>query len=144
MKRGAFIAGVLLVALGLNQTASAEDAKATGERLLQKFWDTLESDDPNAEAKLYSPAFQSVHQDGAWNAEQTIKFITDLKLSAYKLSDIKISEEGPVIVASYFVTAAETLGGKRLPSRKAARMTVFLKSGQGWKVVAHANLNPLN
>jgi hypothetical protein len=26
---------------------------------------------------------------------------------------------------------------------KAARLTVFLKTDEGWKVIAHANLNPL-
>ena len=144
MRRGAFIAGVLLVALGLNQMASAQDAKATGEQLLRNFWQTLKSDNPEALAKTYAGAFQSVHQDGARNAQQTISFLTGLKLSDYQLSDIKISEEGPVIVTTYFVKAAETLGEKRLPERKAARMTVFLKTDQGWKVIAHANLNPLN
>lgn len=144
MKTPATFLGALFAILFAGQVALADDPTATGERLLRNFWSTLNSDDAKAEAKLYGTAFQSVHQDGGRDAQQTLKFISHMKLSDYKLSDIKITAQGPAIVATYFLTTAETLGGERLPSRKAARMTVFLKTDQGWKVIAHANLNPLN
>jgi hypothetical protein len=144
MRKLVTILGVILVTLFAGQAAHAQDSTVTGERLLRNFWSTLKSDDPAAEAKLYGTGFQSVHQDGARDAEQTLKFIRNIELDDYQLSKIKITEEGPVIVTTYFVTTAETLGGKRLSSRKSARMTVFLKTDQGWKIIAHANLTPLN
>jgi hypothetical protein len=60
------------------------------------------------------------------------------------LSKIEITRNGPVIVATYFVSVEETIKGMRLLKEPAApRLSVFLKTGDGWKWIAHANLRPL-
>jgi len=59
------------------------------------------------------------------------------------LSDIKITRNGPVIIATYSVSVAETIEGKRLTHRPAPRLIVFLKTAHGWQWIAHANLKPL-
>ena len=41
------------------------------------------------------------------------------------------------------VSVEETIEGKRLSTKPAARLTIFLKTDSGWQWIAHANLNPL-
>ena len=54
-----------------------------------------------------------------------------------------MTQDGPVLIVTYRVTVVETLTGKRLPKRTSMRMSVFLKTPDDWKWIAHANLNPL-
>ena len=55
----------------------------------------------------------------------------------------EVTQVGPAIIVSYFVSVEETIEGKRLSSKPAARLTIFLKTDSGWQWIAHANLNPL-
>ena len=144
MKNLTRLFGALLVILTASQAGHAADQPETGLSLLQEFWSTLESGDMRGHEALKSKAFQSAHEDGGRDLVQTQIFIQNLNHRDHALSEIRITEEGPAIIATYFVTASQTLGDKRLPKRKTARMTVFLESDEGWKVIAHANLNPLN
>jgi len=93
--------------------------------------------------KIIAKGFQSVHQYGANNREQEIKLIKGLNLGKYTLSNIEISRNGPVIIASYFVSVEETIKGKRLLKKPAPRLSVFLKTDSGWQWISHANLKPL-
>ena len=138
---GLFGALAFLLVAGHSFDANAQNP--SGQELLEKFWAAIKAGDVNEEAKWYAKGFQSIHEDGGRGRAQELELLKKVDLGDYKLSDIKITEQGPVIVATYFVDVAETLVGQRLPDRKAARMTVFLKTNQGWQAIAHANLNPL-
>jgi len=117
--------------------------KCLGEKLLLQLWSDMEKPDMEAIEKTISKGFQSVHQYGASNYEQEIELIKGLKLGEYTLTDIKITQDGPVIVATYFVSVEETIKGKVLSKQPAPRMSVFLQTDSGWKWIAHANLKPL-
>lgn len=93
--------------------------------------------------KTTAEGFQSVHQYGSNTREQEIKLIKTLNLGEYTLSDIEITQNGPVIVATYLVSVAETIKGTRLSQKPSTRLSVFLKTDSGWKWIAHANLKLL-
>jgi hypothetical protein len=128
-------------------TALADQESATekglGEKLLRQLWTDMKKPDMQRIEKTTAEGFQSVHQDGANNREQEIELIKGLKLGEYTLSNIEITRNGPVIVATYFVSVEETIEGKRLQKRPAPRLSVFLKTESGWQWIAHANLKPL-
>lgn len=140
------VAGMLAVALTalvvMAEPAVETDA-ALGERLVRQLWVYMATPDMDSMAKFISPGFQAVHQNGSNNRDQEIELVRNLKLGTYTLTDIKITRSGSVIVASYFVSVEETIGGKRLSKKPAARLSVFLETGDGWHWVAHANLHPL-
>lgn len=115
-----------------------------GEKLLQQLWSDMAAQNVGGIEKTISPAFQSVHQNGSSNRDQELELIKGLKLGEYTLSDVKITRDGPVIVATYFVSVEETIDGKRLSKKPAPRMSVFYKTDGGWKWIAHANLKPIN
>ncbi|MFH1363124.1 MAG: nuclear transport factor 2 family protein [Candidatus Omnitrophota bacterium] len=125
-----------------NQEVATE--KGLGEKLLRQLWADMKKPDMAAIEKTIAKGFQSVHQYGSNNREQEIKLIEGLKLDKYTLSNIKITRDGIVIVATYFVSVEETIKGKRLSKKPAPRLSVFLKTDSGWKWIAHANLKPLD
>lgn len=119
------------------------DYKCLGEKLLSQLWENLENLNMEMIQKKMAEGFQSVHEFGANNREQEIELIRGLKLGKYTLSEIKITRNGPVIVATYFVSVEETIEGKRLSKKPASRLSVFLSTDHGWKWIAHANLKSL-
>lgn len=121
----------------------AADEKALGEKLLRQLWENMEQKDMEMVEKTIAKGFQSVHEFGPNNREQEIEMIRGLNLGKYTLSKIKITRNGPVIVATYFVSAEETIEGERLSKKPAPRLSVFLNTDDGWKWIAHANLKPL-
>ena len=147
MKAMKLILLLTLTALIASQTLPADPKftpeKSLGTKLLRQLWSDMEKPDMEAIEKTISKGFQSVHQYGSSDREQEIELIKGLKLGEYTLTDIKITQDGPVIVATYFVSVAETIEGKRLSKTPAPRMSVFLKTDSGWKWIAHANLKPI-
>ena len=129
-----------LTVLANQEVATESDL---GEKLLRQLWADMQKPDIKMIKKTIAKGFQSVHQYGSSNREQEIKLIKGLKLGKYTLSNIKITRNGPVIVATYFVSAEETVKEKRLSKKPAPRLSVFLKIDSGWKWIAHANLKPL-
>lgn len=138
---------LILTTFFASQTVLADQEVATekslGEKLLLQLWSDMEKPDIEAIEKTISKGFQSVHQYGSSNREQEIELIKGLKLGEYTLTDIKITQDGPVIVATYFVSVEETIKGKQLSKKPAPRMSIFIKTDSGWKWIAHANLKPI-
>ncbi|MBA3016870.1 MAG: nuclear transport factor 2 family protein [Proteobacteria bacterium] len=125
-----------------NQEVATE--KGLGEKLLRQLWADMQKPDMEAIEKTIAKGFQAVHQYGSNNREQEIKLIEGLKIDNYTLSNIQITRNGPVIVATYFVSVEETIKEKRLSKKPAPRLSVFLETDSGWKWIAHANLKPLD
>jgi len=134
---------LLFITLPILAEKKAAPKKCEGEKLLTQVWENMKTTNIKEIEKTIAKGFQSVHQFGADDSAKQIKLIKNLKLSDYTLSKINITQNGPVIVASYFVSVAETINGKRLTKKAAPRLSVFLKTADGWKWIAHANLRPL-
>lgn len=114
-----------------------------GEKLVRQLWADMQKPDIEGIEKTIAEGFQSVHQYGASNREEEIELIKGLKLGNYTLSDMKITQNESVIVATYSVSVEETIMGKRLLKKPEPRLSVFVKTDNGWKWIAHANLKPL-
>ena len=148
MKKWKAVLALVFVYVFINQVCViAEDARSSqslGEKLVRQLWGDMKKTDMKVLEKKIADGFQSVHQYGASNREQEIKLLNGLKLGEYILSDIQITQNGPVIVATYFVSVEETIKGKRLSKEPAPRLSVFLKTDSDWQWIAHANLKPLS
>jgi hypothetical protein len=121
----------------------AESMAALGERLLKQLWTDIRQGDVEALGSMTAEGFQSVHQFGANDKAREMALIAGLKIDSYLLSEIKVTGSDTLIVASYFVSVAETIEGERLSKTPAPRLTVFVKTDAGWQWLAHANLKPL-
>jgi hypothetical protein len=118
---------------------SADDVIA-GEKLVGQLWADMKTRNIEAIEKYISPGFQSVHEDGARDREAELQLIKGLNMEDYKLSNIKVTRTGPVITVTYFVKVSETIEGKHLLRRPAARLSAWLKTDTGWQWIIHANL----
>lgn len=138
---------IVLTLVSTTLTAVAKEEVATeaglGEKLVHQLWADMQKPDIEGIEKTIAEGFQSVHQFGSSNREEEIELIKGLKLGNYKLSDMKITQNESVIVATYFVSVEETIMGKRLLKKPEPRLSVFVKTDSGWKWIAHANLKPL-
>ena len=119
------------------------NATSLGEKLLSQLWVDMQKPDMERIEKTTAKGFQSVHQYGSNTREQEIELIKTLNFGEYTLSDVEITRNGPVIVATYLVSVEETIKGKQLSKKPAPRLSVFLKTDSGWQWIAHANLKPL-
>ncbi len=133
---------LLVLACWFPAKLMAEDINPLGEKLLRQLWQDFKERDVSALEKMMAPGFQSVHQDGAGDRASELALIKGLHLSDFTLSDIAVTENENVLVVTYLVSVAETIEGRRLNREPAPRLTVFVKSKEGWKWLAHANLKP--
>ncbi|MCL5036887.1 MAG: nuclear transport factor 2 family protein [Chloroflexi bacterium] len=139
-----FIALLMAVA---GQAVIAADNPASsaslGENLEKQMWADIKAKNWPVVEKKIAKGFQSVHEDGAIGRDEEIKLLKGLNAGKYKFSKFKVTQNGPVIVVTYFISVEETIGGKKLSTAPSARQSVWLNAGDGWQWVSHANLNPL-
>jgi len=114
-----------------------------GETLVRQLWADIKETDMKAINETIAEGFQAVHQYGANNRKQEVELLKGLNLGEYTLSNFQITQNGPVIIATYFISVEETIKGKRLSKNPAPRLSVFLKTKSGWQWIAHANLKSL-
>jgi hypothetical protein len=93
-----------------------------GERLVQKLWEDLKNRKIDAVKEKIATGFQSVHQYGASNREQELELISGLNLGEYTLSNFQITQNGPVIIATYLISVSETIKGQKLSKKPAPRL----------------------
>lgn len=129
--------------LGAAPEYTTDVSEQTGEKLVRQLWVDMKGQNMQAIEKNTAAGFQSVHQDGSRGRQEEIALIKELNLGEYGLSDFKVTQNGSVIVATYSVSAAETIEGKQLSTKPAPRLSVFLKTDSGWQWLAHANLKPM-
>lgn len=115
-----------------------------GIKLVNDLWVAMKDADVAAVEGMIADGFQAVHSDGANDREGELELIRNLALGDYTLTDLRITRQGPALIATYHVSVEETIEGRRLSSKPAARMSVFVRTPDGWKWLAHANLKSLD
>jgi len=124
-------------------TETTENIDITGKELVQQLWVNFKTNNWEEIEKQMGSGFQSVHQDGTRDKDAQIELLKGLDLSDYTISDYTVTAEGPVIIVTYKITVEETLEGTRLPERTVMRLSAWVKSGDDWKWIIHANLTAM-
>ncbi|MBA7588295.1 hypothetical protein ES708_30349 [subsurface metagenome] len=122
---------------------TTENVDSIGKKLVQQLWVDMKANNWKEIEKQMGSGFQSVHQDGTRDKDAQIELIKALDLGDYTISNYTVTMEGPIIIVTYKVTVEETLAGTRLPERTVMRLSAWVKSGDGWKWIIHANLTPM-
>ncbi len=138
-----------MACLAVNQggiiAGESEGKFSPGEKLVRALWAGMKAGNVEVIEKMTAPGFQSIHEDGSRSRTEELQLIKGAKFGGYTLSNLKVTQNGPVITVTYFVSVEETIKGKRLPATKpAARLSAWLKTDSGWKWIIHANLRSLN
>lgn len=126
MRRRRWIVAVAAVFLVISQiSVLAQECTrevSLGEELIRELWSNIKVCNMSVLEKKIAPGFQSVHENGARDREEELKLLKKLNLGEYTLSNFKVTHVGPVIIVSYFASAQETIEGKRLSIKPAARL----------------------
>ncbi len=119
-------------------------AEETGEQLVRQLFADMKTGHVSAIEAIISPAFQSIHQDGPRDRDAEIALVKHLSMGSLALDDFVETRDGDALVVTYRVTTEEHIAGKPLSGKPARRLTVFLRTPDGWRWLAHANLQSMN
>jgi len=149
MKKLKWVFIITLAFLAVNQggmiAGVSAGERSLGEKLVRQLWADAKAGNVETLEKVMAQGFQSIHEDGARDRKGELQLIKGVNLGKYTLTNLKVTQNGPVVIVTYFVSVEETIKGKRLSATKpAARLSAWLKTDSGWKWIIHANLRSLN
>jgi Domain of unknown function (DUF4440) len=122
--------------------AQSSDTVETGKSLATQFFTLIQKKDAAGLDKMLSPAFQLERADGTGSGKA--EYLKNLPtLNSFELSDFSAKRVGSVLVVRYLATATGVVNGKPYTPGPAPRLSVFVRNGKRWQIVAHANFNPL-
>jgi hypothetical protein len=130
-------------ALGTTATPSAAARAADttkGTKLVAQFFDLIKEGDAKGLERYLSPAFQLQGADGGFLTKEDF-LANPPKIDSYRLSGVRGTRTGNVIVVRYDVAAVVTINGIQQSRDPAPRLSVFAEGKKGWQMVAHANFN---
>src|SRR5438128_1537047 len=122
--------------------APSSDPVATGKALVTQFFTLVQKKDTAGLDKMLSPAFQLERADGSGSGKAD--YLKSLPtVTSFDLKDFSAQRAGSVLVVRYLATATGLVNGKPYTPGPAPRLSVFVRNGTRWQIVAHANFNPL-
>lgn len=122
---------------GTGAAVADEDATALAEAQLTRFYDGLSGKAPLAD--VLGEAFQIMRTDGT-RYDRAAYLDRPAAYSDYRLSGIKGTRAGDVLTATYFTSAAGTIGDQDVVSEGEPRLAVFSRTGDSWALQGLANL----
>lgn len=128
----------LTILTGLILPLSAE--MSLGEKLETQMWENMLHRNFTDVEKSIADQFQSVHTFGALGRNEEIELIKNLYLGSYKISDVKVTENGDTLVVTYLISVQEKIENKNLSAKPAPRLSVWQKINDRWMWITHANL----
>jgi Domain of unknown function (DUF4440) len=118
------------------------DPQATASPLVTRFFNLIEHNDVKGLQRLLSPAFQLERADGSGGTKA--EYLANLPtITKFSISGVAATQTGSVLIARYQATIEGVVNGRPATPGPAPRLSVFSRSGKTWRLVAHANFNPL-
>jgi hypothetical protein len=134
--------------LGASTTAAARPAPklknptATGRALVTRFFTLIEHKDRAGLEKFLAPGFQVQRADGSGSGKAA--YLDNLAtIDSFALTNVTATQSGATLVVRYLAKVEGTVNGKPYTPGPAPRLSVFSWSGTAWRLIAHANFNPL-
>jgi hypothetical protein len=116
-------------------------AAAWGRHLVVEFLTILQRDNPvPALTTFLDPAFQIQRANGT--REDKASYLADpAKFGDFEVSGYRVTRGGTIIVASFSVTAKETISGVVYRKTPAPRIATFRFDKGRWTLISYGNFN---
>jgi Domain of unknown function (DUF4440) len=115
---------------------------STAAQLVDRFFVLLVHKDRAGLERFLSPAFQVQRADGSSAGKK--QYLASLAtVNRFKITRLKATQAGATLVVRYLARVEGVVNGKRYTPGPAPRLSVFAWDGKRWRLVAHANFNPL-
>jgi hypothetical protein len=137
-----------LIALSVACTIVATAGLASAEepdfvKLTHQWWAYCRDKNFEAFEDMLAPGFLGANQRTTYDTKAYMESTHTVNISDFELTGFKTTVKPNIAVVTYYSKVAETIGGKRIESQRAPRVDVWVKTGAAWKIISHANLNPL-
>jgi quercetin dioxygenase-like cupin family protein len=121
---------------------AAATPTATGKLLVRRFLSLLVAKDVAGLDALLSPAFQVQRADGSASSKAAyLRRLADIQ--SFRVSGVVGTRAGNTLVVRYLARVTGTVEGRAYTPGPAPRLSTFVFVGGAWRLVAHANFNPL-
>jgi len=98
-----------------------------GEKMEKQMWEDIKAKNWKAVESKIAEGFQSVHPDGARDRAGELSLIKNLNVGQVAFNDFRSTVNGENIVVTFTISAQETIDLERLPTKPAARLSVWKK-----------------
>jgi Domain of unknown function (DUF4440) len=146
--RTAIFIGVLALAAcnagssGASPAPVYPDAAGGAQPLVTKLFQLLKDKDTAGLEAFLSPAFTLQRADGS-SADKADFVQRPADVLQFTISGLTATQTDGVLVARYLADVVGTVNGRPYSPGPAPRLSVFIWDGADWRLVAHANFNPL-
>lgn len=116
---------------------------ATGRALAARYFRLLQAGDIAGLRVFLSSAFQIQRADGsAWGKGPYLRSGLP-EVTSFALSRVVGTQAGPALVVRYFARVRGVTNGRPYVNAPAPRLSTFAWNGYAWRLVSHANFEPL-
>ena len=147
MKKLRLFVLICLLLMVSGQAAFAAELEMTdarlGETLVRLFWADVKAKNWDAVASTFADGFQSIRVNGATGRDKELALCKKISIGNYKLTDFKVTRQGPILTVSYRASVEEVFGGKKHTVKNVVRQSVWLNVGGKWKMIARAVMRPV-
>jgi hypothetical protein len=88
-------------------------------------------------------ACQFVTDHGSIGRTEAMELMKEMNLGEVRFKDFKVTQAGPNLIVSLWLSASEMVGGKLLSKEFSPRLSVWQRVGPDWQCVAYADFNPV-
>lgn len=130
------------VALGAcSSSESLPDPEATGRELVTEFLSLLSTEEAPGLEEFLAEGFQLQRADGT-GATKDEYLVEHSVVKSFELGDELVAvQDGDVLTVRWSVAVDSTISGEAQSTADAPRLSVFVRSGSAWKLIAHSNFN---
>ena len=141
---------IILLGVFFLLSSTAFSANDIGEQLVKKLFNDLSNKDMKALNNEIASGFQAVTLGQIQNK---VVFMNDDKMSElaalqnvktvdYTIDGFRTTQEGSVLVVTYWVAAPRKVSNGEIVSLKSMKLLCFVQTAEGWKAVAYAGFMP--
>jgi len=130
---------VLLSSCGSPSTL--DDPAATGRELVTEFLTILGTDDTERLDDFLADGFQLLRANGS-GATKAEYLANPAVVETFTIGEDLIAvQDGDVLTVRWSVALDESIAGTDYATNDAPRLSVFVRDGDDWRLIAHANFN---
>ena len=118
------------------------DAAGGAQPLVTKLFQLLKDKDTAGLDAFLSPAFTLQRADGS-SADKADFVQRPAEVVEFTISGLTATQTDGLLVARYMADVVGMTNGRPYSPGPAPRLSVFIWDGTDWRLVAHANFNPL-
>ena len=144
---GIFLTALVLAACNSGSAGASPapvypDAAGGAQPLVTKLFQLLKDKDTAGLDAFLSPAFTLQRADGS-SADKADFVQRPADVTEFTISGLTATQTDGLLVARYLADVVGTANGRPYSPGPAPRLSVFVWDGTDWRLVAHANFNPL-